>query len=226
MKRIFTFLLLLSIGTFASINAKQPEKKEHNLIIFGVPQYIITNGLRVDLDIHKKDSPHWLIISPYYYFDRSSVDLLNLSGSEDYYDPYSYDQMIGVGLGFGRKTFLSKEPVSKGVYLYYGADYKYFDIDGNNYTWVEYIGTDDLPYQQMDNLDYTMKINSIAASACIGYQNQILSSLYLDLYLGFGVKYAFHNSPQHVTTKYNRGSNDYGYTGTHLVGGIRLGIGL
>jgi hypothetical protein len=226
MKKFSCIISLILLGAFLSLHAAQPEKKEYNFILFGVPQYIITNGLRVDLDIHQKGTPHWLIISPYYYFDRSSVDLLNLSGSSDYYDPYSYEKMLGIGLGVGRKTFLSKEPVSHGFYLYYGATYKYFDIDGNNYTWVEYTGTDDLPYQQLEDLEYTMKINSIAANASIGYQAHIIPSLYLDFFFGFGVKYAFHHSPEHVTTKYNRGSNDYGYTGTHLVGGIRFGIGL
>ncbi len=226
MKKLCAILSLLLIGSFVSLKAEQPEKKEYNFVIFGVPQYLISNGLRIDLDIHQKGTPHWLIISPYYYFDRSSVDLLNLGGSDDYYDPYSYDKMIGIGLGVGRKTFLSKEPVSQRFYLYYGATYKYFDIDGNNFTWVEYIDTDGLPYQQMDDLEYTMKINSLAASAAIGYQTQIMPSLYLDFFLGFGVRYSFHKSPQHVTTKYNRGTNDYGYTGTSLVGGIRFGIGL
>ncbi len=208
------------------MKAVPPEKKEYHFLLFGVPQYIITNGLRIDVDIQEKESHNWLIISPYYYFDRSSVDLLNLSGTDDYYDPYSYDQMLGVGIGIGRKTFLSKKPVSEGFYLYYGATYKYFDIDGNNFTWIEYTGSDGLPYQQMADIEYTMKINSIAACAAVGYQFQVVSSLYIDAYLGFGIKYAFHYSPEHVTIKYNRGENDYGYTGTLLVGGIRIGIGL
>jgi hypothetical protein len=226
MKNIGICITIIIIQTFQTIHAKLPEKKEHNFLIMGVPQYIIANGLRIDLDIHQKESPNWLILSPYYYFDHYSVDLMNIGGSEDYYDPYTYDKMTGVGMGISRKTFLSKESVSNGFYLLYGADYKYFDINGNNFTWVEYIGTDGFPYQEMKDIKYDMYIHSIGGCTSIGYQAQIISSLYFDFYLGFGVKYAFYKSPQHVTVKYNRGINDLGYTGTHMVGGIRIGIGL
>ena len=134
--------------------------------------------------------------------------------------------MFGFGMGIGRKTFLSKESVSKGFYLYYSATYKFFDIDGNNYIWFEYPGEDGFPYQRMDDIEYTMQIHSMGANATLGYQYQVFSALYIDLYIGFGVKYSYHYSPDHVTVKYNRGINDFGYTGTHVVGGIRIGIGL
>jgi hypothetical protein len=226
MKKIVITILLIASGTLTSMKAKPPESKEYNFVIFGVPQYIVSNGLRIDFDIHKKNSSRWLILSPYYYFDRSSVDLLNLGGSNDDYDPYSYDQMMGTGLGIAQKIFLSKEPVSHGYYLHYGITYKYFHIDGNNYTWIEYTGEDGLPYQHMQDIEYNMNIHSVAASANLGYQYQIMPALYLDLFIGFGVKYAFHYSPEHVTVKYNRGINDLGYIGTHMTGGIRIGIGL
>ena len=135
MKTIFLVFLSLILGFSRPIKAVEPEKKEYSLLIFGVPQYILSNGLRIDFDIQKKNTPNWLILSPYYYFNRASVDPLNLGGSSTYYDPYSFDQMLGVGLGIGRKIFLSKEPVSEGYYLYYGATYKYFKVDGNNFTW-------------------------------------------------------------------------------------------
>jgi len=226
MKKISLILILFLLNVFVPLKAQLPDQKEYDFLIFGVPQYIISNGLRIDLDFHKKNTPNWLIVSPYYYFDHSSVDPLNLGGSEDYYDPYTYDQMIGFGMGIGQKTFLSRESVSHGFYLHYSGTYKFFDIDGNNYTWVEYTGEDDLPYQGMQYLEYTMQIHSLGASATVGYQYQVLPSLYLDVFLGFGVKYSFHHSPDNVTVKYNRGINDFGYTGTHMVGGIRIGIGL
>ena len=226
MKTIFLVFLSLILGFSRPIKAVEPEKKEYSLLIFGVPQYILSNGLRIDFDIQKKNTPNWLILSPYYYFNRASVDPLNLGGSSTYYDPYSFDQMLGVGLGIGRKIFLSKEPVSEGYYLYYGATYKYFKVDGNNFTWVEYTDEDGLNYQHMEDIKYTLNIHSIAACANIGYQYQITPSLYLDLFIGFGVKYAIHSSPEKVTIKYNRGVDDLGFIGTHMTGGIRLGIGL
>ncbi len=226
MKKIFIISLILILSLSSIINAGQPEKKEYNFLVFGVPQYILSNGLRIDFDIHNKNTPNWLILSPFYYFNHSSVDPLNIGGSSTYYDPYSFDQMLGVGLGISRKIFLSKEPVSEGYYLNYGATYKYFKVDGNNFTWVEYTGDDGLPYQHMQDIAYTLNIHSIAASANLGYQCQVIPSLYIDFYIGFGVKYAFHYSPENVTVKYNRGVDDLGFIGTHMTGGIRFGIGL
>ena len=226
MKKTTFILTVLFFSNFLCIRAEQPEKKEYNFLVFGVPQYIITNGLRIDFDIHKKNTPRWLILSPYYYYDHLSVDPLSLGGSTDYYDPYSYDQMRGVGMGIAQKIFLSKEPVSEGFYLIYGATYKYFDIDGNNFIWVEYTGGDGLDYQHMQDIKYNMFIHAMGASASLGYQYQVIPSLYMDFFVGFGVKYAFHQSPEHVTVKYNRGINDFGYIGTLMAGGIRIGIGL
>jgi hypothetical protein len=226
MNKKHTNIFLLLLVSIQLIHAEAPEKKEHNYIVFGVPQYIISNGLRVDLDLHHKESPNWLILSPYYYFDHQSVDLMNLGGSQNYYDSYTYDKMVGAGLGISRRTFLTKESVSRGFYLQYGATYKYFDINGNNYTWVEITGTDGLPYQEMHDIKYYVYIHSISANAIVGYQTQLLPSLYIDIYVGFGVKYSIHHSPEHVTVKYNRGVDDFGYTGTQMVGGIRFGIGL
>jgi hypothetical protein len=226
MNRTYYISLLLLTVVLLPLQAEWPENREHNFIISGVPQYLISNGLRVDLDIHHKGSPNWLILSPYYYVDNESVDPIYLGGSDDNFDLYSYDQMLGVGLGIARRTFLSGEPVSEGFYLSYGAHYKYFDIDGNNFTWVEYTGEDELPYQEMMDIEYKLYIHSIGAYATVGYQKQVMPSLYLDVFLGFGVKYSFHRSPEKVTTRYNRGLLDYGYTGTHVVAGIRIGVGL
>ena len=226
MKKFANTLLILGFCLMLLPETQGQEDREYNFLIAGVPQYILTNGIRIDFDIHQKESPHWIVLSPYYYIDRSSVDILNLGGSDEYYDPYNYDQIVGVGLGLSRKTFLVKKPVSQGIYLQYGGSYKYFNIDGNNYVWVQYTGDDGLPYQQMEDIKYSLNIHSIGASTTLGYQIQVLPSFYIDVFLGFGVKYSFHDSPENVTIKYNRGIFDYGYTGTHFVGGIRFAMGI
>jgi hypothetical protein len=225
MKTKYIISIILLTGLALQSNAQQ-EDKQHNLMIFGLPQYLLTNALRVDFDIHKKNTNNWLVISPYYYSDKSSVDILNLSGSDGYYDLYSYDKMTGGGIGLSKKMFLSKKSYTNGYYLMYGACYRYFNIDGNSFTWVEYTGTDGLKYQKMDDIKYQLSIHSLNANAVIGYQVEIMPSLYVDFFMGFGLKYSLHNSPQHVTVKYNRGYLDYGYTGTQFIGGFRIGIGL
>lgn len=223
--------LLLFASTFLTLKAQLPEKKEYDFLVSGVPQYLITKGIRIDFDIHQKETSKWLILSPYYYSDHSPDNdeyYYDGYGYADMSDPYNFDQMTGFGMGIARRTFLSKKPVSEGFYLSYGVSYKYFNIYGNGdySTWVEFTGDDDLLYQRMEDIEYNLYIHSMGANAMVGYQKQVIPSLYVDAFIGFGIKYSIHTSPENVTTKYNRGYTDYGYTGTHLVGGIRLGIGL
>ena len=184
------------------------------------------NALRVDFDFQQGDSKNWLSFSPYYYYDNGSFDPLYISGSEDELDGHAYEKMYGVGLGVSRKTFLSKEPTSSGFYLAYGGTYKYFDIAGDNFTWVKYTGDDGLEYQHMEDIEYSIFIHSMGAHTVLGFQNQIYPGLFINAYMGFGVKYSLHSSPEDVTVKYNRGIHDLGYTGTHFVGGLSLGIGI
>jgi hypothetical protein len=224
MKSIYTFTLVF-IFCFSVLTNAQEDEKQPNFMVFGVPQYLFTNGLRIDFDIHKKDTRNWFIVSPYYYSHNSSLDLLNLSGGEGYYDVYNYDKLTGGGLGLSKKIFLTKKSLYEGFYLSYGGSYKYFDIDGNSFIWVEYTGEDGLKYQEMKDIKYKLFIHSMNANAVIGYQYQVIPSLYLDFYCGFGIKYSIHDSPQNVTVKYNRGYYDYGYTGTQFIGGVRFGIG-
>ena len=99
----------------------------------------------------------------------------------------------------------------------YGATYKNYHLTGDDFIWVEYTGFDGLPYQHMDDISYSMNIHNMGGHAVLGWQLQIAPSWYMDFYLGLGIKYSQHYSPEHVTIKYNRGVNDYGYTGTHFV---------
>jgi hypothetical protein len=224
--KIKYIITILAIFTSTILLNAQQTKDSSNFLIFGVPQYLLTNGLRIDFDIHKKNSQNWYVISPYYYSDCSSVDPMNLSGSDDEYDVYNYDKMVGGGIGLSKKIFVSEKSFNEGFYLLFGANFKYFDIDGNSYTWVEFVGDDGLTYQEMADLKYDLYIHSIGADAVLGFQFQVIPSLYLDFFMGFGIKYSQHYSPQNVTVKYNRGYYDYGYTGTQFIGGFRIGVGI
>ncbi|MBN2485583.1 MAG: hypothetical protein JXB34_06390 [Bacteroidales bacterium] len=224
MKNKYILVLVFIFISFTGYAQEEAVEKSPGLMVFGVPQYILTNGLRIDFDLHKKGTQNWIVLSPYYYSDNSSADLLNLGGSDEYFDVYNYDKLTGAGLGILKKTFLSKKSLTEGFYLAYGGSYKYFDIDGNSYTWIEFTGTDGLVYQKMADLKYDLYIHSINANAIIGYQLEANPSLFFDFFCGFGLRYSIHSSPQNVTTKYNRGYYDYGYTGTQFIAGLRVGI--
>lgn len=217
-KIILSIILLASIHVFG-------QSPQERFIIYGVPQYLFTNGLRLDADLNLNNSNSWWTISPYFYSDKSSIDPFDFT-ADDEYNSRSYDKMQGFGLGIERRYILTKKVKSEGFYLKYGATYKKFTIEGSNFTFREYIGDDGLTYQGMRQGDYSIDINSIMGNICIGYQFEIMPKLYLDTFMGFGLKYSHHNSSDKVTTKYNRSTIDYGYTGTMFVGGWRLGVAL
>lgn len=223
-------ILILTI-ILGSIISNAQEKQE-NILVFGVPQYLITNAIRIDIDIRKPNTNSWWIISPYYYVDKSNNDAIDINYNYDYdynsydYDLHEYDELYGFGLGIERKTIIGKSIKSEGFYLKYGVNYKNFAVIGNNFTFREYVGDDGITYQGLRDGKYTININSFNALTALGYQFELMSKLYLDTYLGFGVKYSTHSSKEKVTIKYNRQVTDYGYTGTQFIIGVRLGVAL
>lgn len=220
MKKILTLIFLISI--FAQTRAQNTTE---NLIIFGVPQYLFVNATRIDVDFRKANTNNWWTITPYYYSDKSSLDPFGLSESSSY-DAHSYDEMIGFGLGIERRMLISKTIENEGFYLKYGANYKNFSIKGSNFTFREFIDDDGLTKQGMRDGDYKITINSYCGLAAIGYQFELLPKLYLDAYLGFGIKFSTHKSTDKVTIKYNRNVCDYGFSGTQFIAGIRLGVAI
>ena len=221
-KIIYALLILILFVSLQNVDAQESDSER--FAVFFVPQYIITNGIRVDVDFRKAESGSWWVISPYYYSDGSSSSFLNPSDNYDY-NTYTYKKLIGGGLGISRKIFITKNK-NKGFYAMLGATYKYFKIDGDNLNYVEYTGDDGLTYYEMQDLEYSININSYAGQIILGHQFNPASKFYIDLFIGFGVKFSEHSSPENVMVKYNRGAIDYGYSGTQFIGGARFGIAL
>lgn len=219
-------LIFIFLFGFNQYSHAQKDIKE-NLIVFFSPQYMITNAMRFDIDIRQGETNKWWVVSPYFYFDNSSTSILNPDEEfENSYDPHTYEEMWGLGLELRRKMFLLNRNFDKGFYLSFGANYKYFDITGDNVIYIEEEGDDGLIYTRMADISYSININSYSGFATVGHQFKPSSKFFIDLYVGFGLKYSFHNSPQNVSVEYNRDFTDYGYTGTQFLGGFRLGVAL
>ena len=219
-RHILTAFITILVCNFSMAQEHDTE----NVVAFIVPQYLITNAIRVDIDFRKPESNKWWVISPYYYSDGSSSSILNRNNSD--FNPTKYESMYGVGIGVARKLFLKSKTTAEGFYATAGLTYKYFNIHGDNYTYVKTTGDDGLAYYQMKDLKYTININSYNGYVIMGHQFNPYSKFYIDLFIGFGLKYSTHNSPEKVVVKYNRGNIDYGYTGTQFIGGLRLGVSL
>ncbi len=190
--------LLIIFSMCVLIGKAQPY--EDKLLIMGSPQHLIIGGLSLDFDVKIKPNS-WLVFSPQYYIDVNNTGGgIFLSG---------YNSMSGGGLGIANKLFLSKYP----FYFSYGAAYHYFDIsrDLSN------------PYNYTFNQQENIAINRITGKCIIGFQKALFEHLYLDLFLGFGVRYSMYDKNSSISV-----SNtflDLGYSGVMPFGGFRFGVG-
>lgn len=221
-KKIFLISIILSLCYHFS---SAQETKSENLIAFINPQYLLINGIRFDIEFRKPESNKWWVISPYYYSDGSSNSILSSNWNPDL-ELNEYENMYGAGLGVARKMFLKSSPTANGVYAMVRFTYNYFNIKGDNLAYVQTTDSDGLQYYQIQDLEYTININSYQGSVILGKQFNPFSKFYFDLYMGLGLKYSTHESPEKVATTFNRGMIDYGYSGTQFIGGFRFGVSL
>ena len=209
MKRILISIFVL-IFTNSIINSQNNEPK---ILVMGVPQYLFMNGIRIDVDYCYKNKS-WIVFSPQYYNYNSSLgnDAFGLSDE--------YETLSGAGLYISLKRMMSKYS-SKGLYIAGGAGYNYFDVfTKNKRVWEEFEPGRYAPVYK----DYTVSINKIGINALLGTQFSIFNVVYFDLYIGFGMRYAFRKIPENSFTFFNTSNSDYGYRGTLFVSGFRVGL--
>lgn len=223
--KVIKYITGALVLTLIVCTAKAQNESNEKLILSINPQYLFTNAIRLDFDLNLNGDKSWWVISPYFYSDDSQESFLN-RGSEDDYNSRKYESMYGIGLGVARKIYLLKQDHAEGLYALAGVTYRYFSIQGDNYTFVENTGTDGLSYYELEDLEYNININSYNGYIIIGNQFNPFSKFYIDLYIGFGIKYSSHSSPEGVVIEYDRGSIDYGYSGTQFLGGFRFGVAL
>lgn len=212
MKKIILALILIPW----MCNAIHAQENPPKLLIMGVPQYIFNQGIRIDVDLPTKNYKSWWVFSPQYF-----INVTDLNGFSD----NNFKSLHGYGLNIYHRGFLSKQSVEKGTYISGGIGYQHFNIAADFERWIS-IEQDGLNYMQMVSESSNIYINKVLAEALIGYQKEITSRLYIDFYLGIGLRYSFHKQPEGIDRKYNSNASDYGYTGTVFVGGIRFGVGI
>jgi len=220
MKKLFiiTFIAYLLLSGENIIAQEQPPK----LKILSVPQYIFKHGIRMDVELPSKNYSSWWVFSPQYFIDVSNFGNSNNFGSDEF---KRYEQLHGFGFSVHRKNYFNREHVDKGLYLSGGIGFQHFNILANNEIWVQ-INEDGLNYMQLIKKNHHVKINKVLTEAVIGFQKEITSRLYIDIYVGVGLRYSLYDQPSGMDFKLNRNTIDYGYTGTAFVGGFKVGVGL
>ncbi len=220
MKNLIAIIIIL---LFSQIIKAQTANTDY--IIYGVPQYLFVNGLRIDVDIRRANENKWLVISPYIFNDNENNNIFGLNTDSDL-DNHHYKKMWGAGLGLSHKRFLSPGKTNNGFYFMYGLHYKYMNFSGSNYRYNSFTGDDGLQYFNYRYTDFKTNLHSLTPTACIGVTVTPVNGLFIDFFVGMGLKYSIHTSQQTPIVKYNRAVVDYGYTGTLFVPGFRVGVSL
>lgn len=212
MKRI---VIILSILAFFATKSQGQEKEifSKQTGIGFVPQYTISGGLRMDIDLSiSKTSSQWLIISPQVFW---------VTG---YRYGHDFESLKGIGLDVKHKIYLkpgSMDP--EGFYVQYGAMAQYYSIvDTRQYG--EYYEENGVIYYGVSEGEIETRLLKLGGNFHLGYQWLFGQSVYLDVYTGPGIRISHNNRTEGFDTWYNDMWVDYGYSGTLLDAGFRLGF--
>ncbi|MEI6059115.1 MAG: hypothetical protein WCR72_00330 [Bacteroidota bacterium] len=208
---LFTISLFTLLMTAAY--AQEPETFAARTGIGFVPQYSISGGLRFDIDRSlSKKTNQWIILSP---------QVFAVSGSR-----YGHDlkKLWGVGLDVKHKIYLKPESLKpRGYYVQYGLMFQYFSIT-DSHTHLEPYIEDGVEYYGISEREITTTLYKFGGNFHLGYQWLINDKVYFDIYTGAGIRISHNSRNKGFDTWYNDYWVDYGYSGTLLDGGLRIGF--
>jgi hypothetical protein len=206
-------VLVLFICLFAVLILPAQEKPVsiHKNAIGIVPQYAIINGFRTDFDFSiASKSNQWMVVSPQIYISPENPNL------------FDYDNMWGLGIELQHRFYL--EEGTGGFYLGYGPMFQFFNIQ-DELLHTELLNENGIEYTVLRYGKVNTRIYKGGLNATGGYQFVILNSLYLDFYLGTGIRLSFDDTGSGSFHRiYNDWWGDYGYSGTLITAGFRFGM--
>ena len=208
MKKYVLFIWLFFLFFSYQINAQEDTLADR--IIFQVPQYMISQGIRIDLDQKINAQNQWLVISPQFYWAKNT-------------QMYAFDDMIGYGLDLQHKFLLSKNQSAEGVYLGYGLTYQNYYAKYHGEDWVTY-HEDGVEYQTLKEKMIKQNIFKLGPNFVMGLQVELKDFLYIDAYAGMGFRIGIHAYPGRK--KFDNNIFDPGYSGIMPLAGLRAGISL
>jgi hypothetical protein len=227
MKKLLFSLIYITFCNYFVI--AQGGMSEHTWRISYEPQYLIINGIKLNIEKRLQKPTDWLILSPsLYYKEYETVDI-----SE--YD-YTYDNgftttknikaVKGAGLTVENRLLLTSPTFSRSLgfsiapYFSYGATYTFFEITREDSGWIEIV-EDGVPYMYEDFVQSKTNIHKTGLNFTLGLQAEVIEDVIAEFYLGCGIRYSFYEGDK----KYNKSSMDYGFKGVLLLGGIKIGVG-
>lgn len=202
--------LLLLVSVMAS-GQKADLVKEKHFGIGMVPQYSIINGTRIDFDYRLPSKNQWLVVAPQLYIAGRNSSL------------WDFNEMAGAGIEIQHRLFLGEKSEPKGAYFAYGPVFQFYSVKDDglaSYTFQE----NQVTYIGLEENTISTLIYKFGGNLIFGYQALISKTLYLDFYLGTGARFSFDNRKSGLHSYYNDWWGDMGYSGTLMVGGMRIGI--
>jgi hypothetical protein len=209
-----TIIILLLFLLCKSVSAQEADRK--NMIITAVPQHILNNAIRFELDIPMANQSKWLTIAPQFFYRGEDFD-------NAFYHP-DFDKLIGGEIDLLNRKYFMTETHGAGFYFSYGGGYRFLKITTTNELWKKN-PDQGLDWYRLNKGQYNINIHGLNAKCLAGYQMTIYDDLIADAYIGFGLRYALTEEPEGNFLKFNKNVNDYGYRGMLLVGGLRIGLG-
>lgn len=178
-----------------------------------VPQYTASGGLRFDIDMRiSKKSNQWLIVSPQVYM---------LSGDRFLHD---INELTGFGLDVKHKIYIKPNAMKpEGFYVQYGVMFQHFAITDERYHSYSYI-ENGVEYFGVTYGETKTQLNKFGGNFHLGYQWIVGDRIYVDLYAGPGIRLSKNNISDGFDTLFNDYWVDYGYSGTLLDAGFRIGF--
>ena len=210
LKRVF--LLFACFPLLLNAQNTAEEAPEHQTFGIGVvPQYAISNGMRIDLDFRLNDKNHWLVVAPLVFISNES----NLD--------WDYNSMVGAGIEIQHKIFLSRPFKKVNPYFSYGPVFNYFSVKDDGLTAREFT-EDGGNYFGLAEDEITTRIFKMGGNLIFGLHYFVMDNLYVDTFIGTGIRFSFDDQTTGLHGYYNEWWGDMGYSGTLMVGGFRFGV--
>lgn len=210
------FILFISVAGTLPLTAQDTVTGEDpdcsgKYLLSEVPQYFIKSGLRIDVD-YKLNTNQWLVLGAQFYYN-----------SDENNWNYDYDRMNGFGLNAYHRIFLVPKDCPKGIYVGYGVSYQQYFITATEMrTYTDtYEGMTVTKYgeQEVTETIYKPGINGV-----LGYQFNVVESLFMDIYLGWGFRHSFFDHGSYNSSEYVNGILSMGYRGITPVLAYRLSV--
>jgi hypothetical protein len=210
-KLVFTFSLVLLLSSVSL--AQDSETFTPRIGLGFVPQYTISGGLRFDVDYSLSEtSNQWLIVSPQVFM---------VTGGRY---GHEFEDLWGLGMDVKHKIYLKPATMKpQGFYIQYGAMFQYFSINESRQYTESYIENGIEYYGVSEGLINT-KLYKYGGNFHLGYQWLVGDKVYFDIYSGAGIRISHNSRNEGFDTWYNDYWVDYGYSGTLLDAGFRVGF--